>query len=306
MDLPAEIVADILSRLPIKTIVHCRTVCKRWHILLSEAYFVSLHLSRSPVGLIGHRTKLRSDLFNLGELDDNLEYHEFIDPCPLERLDLRSRLCWFLDSINGLIFYEVKVDHDYVLNICNPITREYIILPGDNCVRSSMYEIVTRGFGFVEASNQYKVVTLYLGSNKSECKIYTLGTGMWRSLGHLPFFVNGLQNGSVGGFGICSTFFAGNLYWLAKEEHTNKEMVYTFDLERESFQLTDSAPRVYGDLRNSRSLGTLGDYLCICDGIPDSDLVVIWTMKENWTKEFIIKSEYGLYFVRPLNLLKDR
>lgn len=76
MDLPAGIVANILSRLSIKTIGHCGCVCKKWHNLLSETYFVSLHLSRSPKGLIVHRTK-RS--INMGELDDKFDYHDIIN-----------------------------------------------------------------------------------------------------------------------------------------------------------------------------------------------------------------------------------
>lgn len=220
------------------------------------------------------------------------------------------RLCWLLGSVNGLICLDVVINLGVALHVCNPITREYIILPDDKCSKSSVNEIVTRGFGFVEASNQYKVVTLYLGSNKSECKVYTLGTGMWRSLGHLPFFENGLQDGRVdagswGGtwFGI---FFAGKLHWLAKQSSTHNEMVYTFDLKKESFQLTASAPQVDSDLTTFRTLGTLGGYLCICDSTPEAELVDIWMMKENWTKEIVIKSNIMSSLVQPLYFLKDR
>lgn len=59
--------------------------------------------------------------------------------------DLRFRLCWLLGSVNGLICLKVKVDRDDVPDICNPITREYIILPGDPCEKSSIIDIVTLG-----------------------------------------------------------------------------------------------------------------------------------------------------------------
>lgn len=237
-------------------------------------------------------------MLNLGELDDKFEYRDIIN---MPRL----RECWLLGSVNGLICLEVKENCDDALHIWNPITREYIILPGDKCDKLSIH-----GFGFVEASNQYKVVTLYLGRNKSECKIFTLGTGMWRSLGHLPFFENGLQDGRVdaGSWGGTwfGTFFAGKLHWLANQKNNNNEVVYTFDLEKELFQITDSAPQVDSDLTTCRSLGTLGGYLCICDSTPDADLVAIWMMKINWTKEIVNESTPGLYFVQPLDILKDR
>lgn len=172
MDLPAEIMADILSRLAVKTIVHCRCVCKKWRILLSESYFVNLHLSRSPKGVISHESRRAINVFKLGELDNKSNYHDMINHDPLERLNLG--LCWLEGSVNGLIC--LKIYYDYTLYICNPITREYIILPSDKCVESSN----AIGFGFVEASNQYKVITL--DTKNSDCNIYTLGTSVWRSL----------------------------------------------------------------------------------------------------------------------------
>lgn len=45
--------------------------------------------------------------------------------------------------------------------------------------------------------------------------------------------------------------------------------------------------------------------MCICDSTPNADLVTIWMMKENWTKEIVIESTYVLYIVQPLDVLKD-
>ncbi|GKB34692.1 F-box associated domain containing protein [Tanacetum coccineum] len=53
-DLPPNVTADVLSRLPVKTIIHCKCVCKNWRQLVSDSYFVNLHLSRSPAGIMIH------------------------------------------------------------------------------------------------------------------------------------------------------------------------------------------------------------------------------------------------------------
>ena len=53
-DLPLNVMVDILSRLPVKTISHCKCVCKKWQFLVSESYFFKLHISRSPPSLIIH------------------------------------------------------------------------------------------------------------------------------------------------------------------------------------------------------------------------------------------------------------
>ncbi|GMP53762.1 hypothetical protein CsSME_00019136 [Camellia sinensis var. sinensis] len=52
-ELPTHIVFDILSRLPIKTLFNCRSVCKLWLSLISsDPQFAKLHLSRSHPSLL--------------------------------------------------------------------------------------------------------------------------------------------------------------------------------------------------------------------------------------------------------------
>lgn len=100
------------------TIVHAR-----WHSILSEHYFVNLHLSRSPAGLIIHQQsdECEDDDFKVGELDDKSDQHDI-------HLDLVTRFvvapgleynCYLLEgSVNGLICIW-QCDAIY---ICNPIT----------------------------------------------------------------------------------------------------------------------------------------------------------------------------------------
>ncbi|XP_074376794.1 F-box/kelch-repeat protein At3g23880-like [Apium graveolens] len=307
MNLQTEIVADILSRIPIKSIFHCKCVCKTWHDLLSEPYFVNLHLPRSPAGLIIHRSNYpqETDILKLVELDGESDHHN-IHHNPLTRFDLGLGFNYdallLCETVNGLIclwnYYGVA---GY---ICNPITREYILIPDQKY--DSPYAIVTCGFGYVEASDEYKVVRLYMHmkTGKSECKIYTLGTGVWRSLGHLPFPLISFQNG---------IYLNGNLHWLTTDpEGTPNEMVCTFDLEKELFLLTPAAPFVVGrDVKDRiRYLGTLGECLCICDSTADFELS-IWVMKdyemkEMWSKEIVIREPSLQYQnVRPLIFLES-
>ncbi|KAL1808773.1 hypothetical protein ACET3Z_025763 [Daucus carota] len=316
MDLPAEIVADILSRNPIKITVHCRCVCKTWRAMLLEAYFIDLHLSRSPIGLIIHHSNPphETDNLKLGVLDDKTDHHD-IHYDPLMRFDLglgfECNVLLLSGTVNGLIC--LWNYHNFVGYITNPVTREYILLP-DHKYDRTPYTIATHGFGYVEASNEYKVVSLYLEINmdmtvvdKSECKIYTLGTGMWRSLGHLPFSVISVRSGIY----VC-----GNLHWLANDKNDAcNEIVCTFDLEKELFHLIASAPLFNGmddNDKDYRILGKLGGCLCIIDNTADSELS-IWVMKdygikESWTKEIVIKDKPGWLqyeIVQPLISLKS-
>ncbi|GFS33686.1 hypothetical protein Acr_00g0030040 [Actinidia rufa] len=47
--IPIHIVLEILLRLPLKTLLNCRLVCKEWLSLISDPQFANFHLSRSQV-----------------------------------------------------------------------------------------------------------------------------------------------------------------------------------------------------------------------------------------------------------------
>jgi len=48
--LPAELITEILLRLPVKSVLHCKSVCKSWLSLISDPHFASSHfqLAASP------------------------------------------------------------------------------------------------------------------------------------------------------------------------------------------------------------------------------------------------------------------
>lgn len=172
MDLRAEIVADILSRISvIRTIVHANCVCKRWRRILSEHYF-NLHLSRSPAGIISYEQSYtheryhtrRDDVFKVAELDTKPDK---LDILPVTKFlvgaGFKDSVYLLEGSVNGLIC----IWHPNVFYVSNPITRENIILPDHEYTRyfSESYVYPFHGFGFVKASNlQYKVVYMFLPS----------------------------------------------------------------------------------------------------------------------------------------------
>ncbi|RZB41108.1 hypothetical protein D0Y65_055380 [Glycine soja] len=42
-----ELIEEILSRLPVKPLIQFKCVCKGWNSLMSDPYFIKLHLSKS-------------------------------------------------------------------------------------------------------------------------------------------------------------------------------------------------------------------------------------------------------------------
>ncbi|KAF7827775.1 F-box protein interaction domain protein [Senna tora] len=51
-DLPSPITTNILLRLPIKSILLCKCVCKTWHAIISDPHFAELHFKHEPTGVM--------------------------------------------------------------------------------------------------------------------------------------------------------------------------------------------------------------------------------------------------------------
>lgn len=318
MDLPEELMADILSRLPIKAIGRSKCVCKKWHKILSEPYFAeSLLICRFDMKTC--------DIFKLTEQDDKSDHHgTYHDLVMSFDTGFNPKSCYlvFSGSVNGLICLWKHKDEAYVFNV---ITREYICLPVHKYVKNSTMN-PKYGFGFVKASNEYKVVCFYNECDfsstevlhKSRCWIYTLGTGMWRSLGQVPFLVD---PGKHDGLFVCDNlnwhgsdngiFVSGNLHWLVYDKKDiNHEKVCTLDLKKEVLQLTTCPP--VGDKVNFRRLGKLREFLCVCDTTQRSELA-IWVMKDyglkdSWSKEIVVRGESVNPLsgrVHPLKVFED-
>ncbi|KAJ9551554.1 hypothetical protein OSB04_015599 [Centaurea solstitialis] len=93
-DLPTELTIDILSRLPVKTILRCKRVCKKWRNLVSDSCFVNLNLSRSRTRFIVHQT-VKSECYGSMdpgtlkwvEIEDKVDHHRLHHKPPMN-LDL--------------------------------------------------------------------------------------------------------------------------------------------------------------------------------------------------------------------------
>ncbi|XP_057793442.1 F-box protein CPR1-like isoform X2 [Salvia miltiorrhiza] len=191
--------------------------------------------------------------------------------------------------------------------ICNPITREYIKIPP---IWSAFSEYESFGLGVSKLTGQYKVVRWFEdyavnSSTKAyapwKCGVYTLETGLWRTIVAV----------SAHAYWLCgkvSVFLNGNLHLLVSEEKLGvPREIACFDLETESFS-TFFVPDHPTDCR--RTLCALGDCLCMCD--TSRGCVDIWLMSKygddkSWTKEFAIRTKlaHGKDLV-PIKILSEQ
>ncbi|XP_026444135.1 uncharacterized protein LOC113344354 [Papaver somniferum] len=127
-----------------------------------------------------------------------------------------------LGSVNGLICLSDLINR---FCICNPRTREYIVLPKRTGESGWYYNWV--GFGYLPSADQYKVVVvneLKKEPKYIEIMVYTVGSGNgWRNIGKF----NRIFNYVSPEHGI---FADGALHW---KDHG--DIVWVFDLADEKF-----------------------------------------------------------------------
>ncbi|PWA90183.1 F-box associated domain, type 1 [Artemisia annua] len=314
-DFPENIIADILSRLPVKKIIHCKSVCKNWRMLISDSYFVNLHLSRSPANVM-----IRHELGDSSDFDSDSELEDWDEPGALKWLEIKGEQddthlhhdiimnidlndvpvfqdsnVLIVGSVNGLIClwqYGPIPEYDNT-SICNPITKEYVILPRQKYYRLAPASArIVYGFGIGLQTKEYKVIRTFQANIPAEftssrphileAEIYTLGTGQWRHLGHVPYWFSG----SPGGF-----FLNGCVHWVVLDRDS-PEKLCSFDFDNDTFQLFPSPPsdELVGDIRCQTS-GILHGFL----SLTDTSLYKfnIWVMKDygikkSWHKEVVI------------------
>ncbi|XP_023741649.1 F-box protein At3g07870 isoform X1 [Lactuca sativa] len=309
-DLPVEVMVDILSRLPVKTIIHSKCVCKKWLDIISDSYFANLHLSRSPTNLVIHHNLgfdtngyKKPGTLTWVDLEDELDHHD-----PRMTLDLnlspifQNSQILPAGSVNGLICLWQVCPKRHNIYICNPITREYMILPRQrNC-------IIVYCFGVGLLTHEYKLIRIFqrgmppysTSSSRMglfEAEVYTLGTGQWRSLGCVPYWLSGSSG----------LFLNGHAHWILVDRDS-PEKIYAFDFDKETFDLFPSPPSSEA-MRGS--LGVINGCLCQCESFNSK--LTIWVMKEygvkkSWHKEVVIERSISpglpLWCVEPVYVIE--
>uniref|UniRef100_A0A5B7BE74 F-box domain-containing protein n=1 Tax=Davidia involucrata TaxID=16924 RepID=A0A5B7BE74_DAVIN len=242
--IPNEIIFfEILTRIPVKSLLQFRSVSKLWTSLIRNPSFANLHLTRSITdrlhgfGLFisaynkhsseqhflsaSHRGGTTAHLFTLSNSNSD----------PPVSSHLRGL---FLIHPSGFTRLNTSVF------ICNPATREIARIPATGPIVCSPYPQahVCYNLGFDFSTNEYKVVNIRVlnlirpSERKAECEIFSLGTRSWRKIDPVfPFNVKGED-------WLCewfkgSVFVNGGIHWML----WSKKVIAAFDLRDENFRM---------------------------------------------------------------------
>ncbi|XP_042032214.1 F-box protein CPR1-like [Salvia splendens] len=277
-DLPSEIITNILSRLPIRSLVISKSVCKPWLNLIDSDDFHKSEIKTPPALVLLAEKTMDSTWCAIFEIEDEDEKsHDFLD-IPLMNLKILhgNRASMGGITANGLLLLYPVSPTGMPVYICNLITREYTELcsPADYIPSHSLMF----GFGVSKISGQYKVVCINEGTDSHY--VYTLGKGTWRRV----------EADAASGFVFHDPSIEcnGNLHWRVSDLCGDMR-ICGFDVETECFRIFSIPPM--GDGYRDWYLCVLRDCLCYC--YPHENEIVIWMMKE-YQVEDSWKIEYKL------------
>ncbi|XP_076891844.1 F-box/kelch-repeat protein At3g23880-like isoform X1 [Bidens hawaiensis] len=298
--IPTDIVVRILLRLPVESLLRCKSVCKSWHSLISNPRFIKSHLAMSTTNTdYAHHTLIYTT-----------EYFPSVRGRPIIKLKTCNLRDVLYDSNNNSINNALEVDYpskhesnsvsivgscnglvciaveEYVMSkalfIWNPSTRKSYRLPPSGCKPIGWY--VVCGFGYDESTDEYKVVALSpnLIDGEALVRIYSLKDGNWKEI--VVAYSHGFPSPEFGK--LCIN---GVLRWPASTGHGSASCSMTitsFDLVNET--CGEVLQPVYDAGRKDLRLGSLKEWLCVlcsyCGIRADVWVMKDYGVKDSWTK----------------------
>ncbi|CAA7018466.1 unnamed protein product [Microthlaspi erraticum] len=230
--IPTDLLIDIFSRVPGKSIERFRCLSKFWRCTLGLPYFTELFLTRSLA-----RPRL---LFAI-KVDKELLFfsspqpHNPVDNSTLVATRYRMYFPKYLPSrvhppLRGSVFNEQV--------ICNPVTGESITLPKANVMGEK-----TSFFGYDPINKQFKVLCIrsrYGGRPRTQ-RVLTLGTGKLKWRRTMECEPHGAGIGEIGINGV--------LYYRACSIES-PPMLACFDFSSEKFSFFQLLQRYFGQLQS--------------------------------------------------------
>ncbi|KAF2293426.1 hypothetical protein GH714_001649 [Hevea brasiliensis] len=300
--LPQELLAEILSRLPVKSILICRCVSKTWYSLITNPSFITHHLKKTAArnsGLLFFSYCNREPCPPFRKNESYLLYPDELFASPVEELDCPCKgfkgLFDIVGSCNGVFCLSYGY---YAPALWNPSVRKIVNIPRPNVTFTSHgFHKHSHGFGFDSSTGDYKLVRIvYLPDSNLNfdkipplVEIYSLRSRGWRKVDNdlkcvIPDF-------------STSAFLNGTCHWVATKPPNGPDVcdaILSFSLGEEVFgemEVPDCLAKKYHYINVAVSDGSL--LLVAFTETTEERCFSVWMMKEygvpgSWTKLFNI------------------
>ncbi|KAM7497628.1 hypothetical protein LguiA_022042 [Lonicera macranthoides] len=318
--IPTEIIVNILSWLPLRSLLRFRCVCKSWCCLISSPNFIDIHTHQLDASW-DHNTRLLalrrtghgsydkvypldfdSEMLRVDDESVGIDY-----PFPIPEL-------WCGTSCNGLFLVRSSVFQ----GLWNPSMRRILVL-GESLFRSDAKHRYVSELGFNPKTNDYKVVNIRYermgdGSHSSEVRVYSVKERAWRRIS-APAPPYNIVRGMP-----LNVVMNGSLHWIADHAASvtsDFQSVYLVDdieiddicdnPENNSIMVFDTIEEVFRKIMLPKSLVSIGTNSLHPMVIGGSlsviqygflNLLSIWVMKkygvvESWSKIYSFDFELG-------------
>ncbi|KAJ3673598.1 hypothetical protein LUZ60_005590 [Juncus effusus] len=291
-------IQEILIRLPVKSIIKSKVVCKPWRSLISDPSFARAHLkfvNRNPKSpdLIDS-----SDEMLLVCDEKGLNKRVLRIPPPVQS-DVHSML---IGSCDGLIC----MIGNKKMAVFNPATRKYVSVPNPSFQKG--YDWLSQGFwndrhadwgfGFNPYANEYKIVHIYYEQNPDHgwrrAEVLTLGKDCsWRQIGECSAVVPYYE----------ARYIGAALYWILSDP-----AILFFDLSEEKLGLIE-APKEKHDKCTCEIMDLNGRLCWVSAWAGQDGTVNLWALNEpvknksSWTllctinPSFLIRDPGSILFL---------
>ncbi|XP_058209003.1 F-box protein CPR1-like [Rhododendron vialii] len=294
-----EILAEILVRLPVESLIRFTSVCKTWHSFITSPSFIAKHLDHT-------KTNTENLLLTTYTFIDNRERYllcrgdEFAELVSPLSTSLGHRRV--VGKCNGLLCM-VDTTSPPCIILWNPLIRKSLILPMPSLPETSPPPFVL-GFGAHPTTHEYMLVFIVyekaddLGKFPSKVELYTQGTGSWRSISIVD------HPHQVVRFSCLHAFVNGAIHWIAIDTRVMNglsSLIMLFNMGSQAFSvmmmpatLVSQSPLCLAIMAYKESLAVL------CHGQLEEGSCCIWVMKEygvaeSWAKLYNITLPGVLY-----------
>ncbi|CAN6928997.1 unnamed protein product [Brassica oleracea] len=217
-DLPNDLEAEILSRVPAKSLSRLKTTCKRWYALFREPKFV---VKNKKLGRAVRKSVL---LTNHGDVCLVGDLHDTVVNTPIE-------VSGKLTSLKGSKDFDfAEIFHCEGLMLCSALGNDRLVV-WNPCTgqtrnikaRTSFQTNQTYALGYSTSSSSghsYKILRCFDYRNDQEvwvpqCEIYELSSDSWRVLDSFPLDYIMFRDGMS---------LKGNTYWVAGHYERMKKL----------------------------------------------------------------------------------
>ncbi|KAL0388063.1 UNVERIFIED_CONTAM: F-box protein [Sesamum radiatum] len=263
-----DVVKEILSYLPVKSLLRFKTVVKSWHDIIGSRAFVKLHLENycnncsNNQGILirvydGNtlKWKLSTKFTDCSKLrgESTLDGDYIMEPIHRNEIPVCPRM---IGPIDGLICIH-GLSPNTAIALCNPSLAKTQFLPM-SLISSTFNPNAYRryvGFGFDFAHKDLKVVQLSIFSespNEIRVEVYSQSTNTWKELDHqIP--INICFKMEIMPYKNGSLPFS---HWLAFKNLRRVEaanyIILSFNMQNEVFEQTPLPPCVHDPAYNRR------------------------------------------------------